>query len=79
MSSLWPPVDAVDAVLLLEDVGQLRAAVAEHVRVLRQHVGNAGEAGMELVLDADPPVGSAAACGFHQMPPNSLTKWGWPS
>src|SRR5690606_490784 len=42
------------AVLLLEDVGQLRVAVAEHQRVLEQHPGQALEALIELLLAAHP-------------------------
>src|SRR5690606_8594730 len=42
------------AVLLLEHVGHLRVAVAEHQRVLEQHAGEPLEAGIELLLAGDP-------------------------
>src|SRR5699024_2281610 len=51
---LATPREVDHAVLLLEDVGQLRVAVAEHQRVLEQHPGEAREALVELLLAAHP-------------------------
>src|SRR5699024_10188977 len=78
------------ALLILEDVGQLRVAVAEHQRVLEQHPGEALEALVELLLAAHPCAvapgdgglvpgalrlgGLAASCALHQIPPYSETK-----
>src|SRR4051812_1148933 len=47
-------VEAVDAVALLEDVRELRVAVAEHVRVGEQHAGEPDEPLHELLGAARP-------------------------
>jgi hypothetical protein len=78
-------VEAVQAVALLEGVGQLGVAVPEHLWVVEEHADQAGEALVELLLVCGtspiaprPPVvvAGSRSCRVrsHQVPPNSLQK-----
>ena len=51
---LGGPVEPVDAVALLHEVGELGVAVAEHLRVVEQDIDQPGEALDELLGRAGP-------------------------